>query len=296
MAVFQCSMCGGILNVKNNESTVVCEYCGTAQTLKKEQNTVKETVIFNMSANASSLLKRAFMFLEDGDWISADEYCEKVLDLEPENGQAYLGKLMAELHMRNSEELKKCKMPFDMSDNYKKAVRFGVTQLKDYSAQAKNIIDAEKAEKIYSEAKEIMDKALNSHMGMYAYLLKDAISKFESISGYRDADALQIKCKEELDNAIKANTYAKAVNQMHYKTVIGYEYAIKLFSSLNGWKDSEEKITECENELRKLKAERAQRAEENFRVRTSTEDNKSIIILAVIVLAIILTTVFFSNM
>lgn len=27
---------------------------------------------------ANPLLKRAFMFLEDGNWESADEYCEKV--------------------------------------------------------------------------------------------------------------------------------------------------------------------------------------------------------------------------
>lgn len=45
------------------------------------------------------LLKRAFMFLKDKDWKSADEYCEKVLDIDPECGKAYLGKLMAKLNI-----------------------------------------------------------------------------------------------------------------------------------------------------------------------------------------------------
>ena len=38
------------------------------------------------SATVQSLLKRAFMYLEDGEWQSADEYAEKVLDIDPEKG------------------------------------------------------------------------------------------------------------------------------------------------------------------------------------------------------------------
>ena len=59
----------------------------------------KETVVVQSaasgSANVEPLLKRASMFLEDGDWTSADEYCEKILDLDPENAQAYWVKLLA---------------------------------------------------------------------------------------------------------------------------------------------------------------------------------------------------------
>ena len=43
------------------------------------------------------------MFLEDSDWKSAVEYCEKVLDLDPECAEAYLGKLMAELHVKKKQ-------------------------------------------------------------------------------------------------------------------------------------------------------------------------------------------------
>ena len=42
------------------------------------------------NANIAALLKRAFMFLEDGDWDSANKYCEKVLDVDPENVQKNL--------------------------------------------------------------------------------------------------------------------------------------------------------------------------------------------------------------
>ena len=84
--------------------------------------------------NTAPLLKRAFMFLEDGNWQEADAYCEKVLDIDPENAQAYLGKLMVELKAGRREALKDCKEPFDGSKNYQKAVRFGDAAMKEQLA------------------------------------------------------------------------------------------------------------------------------------------------------------------
>ena len=43
-----------------------------------------------------SLLKRGQMFLEDRNWKSADEYFDKVLDIDPECAEAYVGKFCAE--------------------------------------------------------------------------------------------------------------------------------------------------------------------------------------------------------
>lgn len=61
---------------------------------------VKETVVVQSqqasSTNIAPLLKRAFMFLEDRDWESAEEYCEKVLDIAPECADAYLCKALVE--------------------------------------------------------------------------------------------------------------------------------------------------------------------------------------------------------
>lgn len=92
---------------------------------------VKETVVVNGgSANVAPLLKRVFMFLEDSNWEEADEYCEKVLDQDPENAQAYLGKLMAELKVRKPEQLADCEKPFDENSNYEKILRFGDDTLK----------------------------------------------------------------------------------------------------------------------------------------------------------------------
>lgn len=88
---------------------------------------VQQTVVQSVSGGPStdSLLKRAFLFLEDCDWQSANEYCDKVLDIDPECAEAYLGKLMAERQVSRRDNLKNCERPFDNSKNYKKIIRFG---------------------------------------------------------------------------------------------------------------------------------------------------------------------------
>ena len=65
------------------------------------------------NVDAAPLLRRSFIFLEDGNWDNADRYCEKVLDIEPECAEAYLGKLMAELHVHKQDDLKNLLIPFD---------------------------------------------------------------------------------------------------------------------------------------------------------------------------------------
>ena len=104
----------------------------TMSTAIVRETVTKETVVVQQQGNLNTtpLLKRAFMFLEDGDWLNANEYCEKVLDLDPENAEAYLGKLMAELHISTREGLKDQPEPFDTLGNYRKAMRFGDDKLK----------------------------------------------------------------------------------------------------------------------------------------------------------------------
>ena len=75
------------------------------------------------------LLKRVMLFLEDSDWNKADEYCEKVLDIDPECAEAYLGKMMINLKVTNRDKLADCKDPFDNNPNYKKILRFGNEKL-----------------------------------------------------------------------------------------------------------------------------------------------------------------------
>lgn len=67
--------------------------------LKPTQQTTPVQQAAAAGANVAPLLERAFMFLEDGNWQEADQYCEKVLDQDPKNAQAYLGKLIIDFIM-----------------------------------------------------------------------------------------------------------------------------------------------------------------------------------------------------
>ena len=131
MAVFKCKMCGGALEVQNGESVAVCEYCGTKQTVSEKEIIIKETVVVKEdNSKVRALIERAFLFLEDEEWESADEYCEKILDLEPQNAMAYLGKLCVELEICGIDGLSYEDDDFEDYLNFKKAVRFADDELK----------------------------------------------------------------------------------------------------------------------------------------------------------------------
>lgn len=105
---------------------------GIEKMLPKRAELITPSIVSEPAASPTimSLLKRVFLFLEDGDWDSADAYCEKVLDIDPENPLSYLGKLMSELRVKKQEDLMDCKTPFDDHKFYKKIVRFCDDKLK----------------------------------------------------------------------------------------------------------------------------------------------------------------------
>ncbi|MBQ3072558.1 MAG: TIR domain-containing protein [Oscillospiraceae bacterium] len=229
---------------------------------------VKETVAVSGNANTAPLLKRAFMFLEDGDWSSADEYCEKVLDIDPENAEAYLGKLMAELRVRKREQLGDIAQPFDGSGNYQKILRFGAPALvEEVKSDVKRIRDriaaeeeAERQRRLaerYAKAEEAMKKA-GTEQGY-----RIAASEFRHVPGYRDADALAKQCDEKAEECRKDAIYSRACASMVGEIDPScYEKAIGQLKTIPGWKDAEEKIALCKQKIEEIKArEEADRLE-----------------------------------
>ncbi len=87
------------------------------------------------ASNAASSLKRAKLFLEDGDWTSAELYCEKTLDADPTNGNAYLYLLMAKFKVKTLEDFRDCKEDFGEDPLYQKVIRFSGEELIDEIAE-----------------------------------------------------------------------------------------------------------------------------------------------------------------
>lgn len=219
--------------------------------------TVKETVVVGDTANVAPLLRRVIIFLEDGDWDRADDFCEQVLNQEPENAQAYLGKLMAELQVRRQEDLLNCEVPFDDSNNYCKALRFGddkiVGMLTGYIDQINERNENVRLTGIYNNAVAVMQSALSESS------FKTAEEIFRTIPGFQDSDELAEQCLERAEECRKDSIYSSACLKMAGITIIGYDNAIDLFKTIPGWKDADEKIEECRNKIEEIKAKDARR-------------------------------------
>ena len=93
----------------------------------------QQKVIIQQTAggsNAQQLLKRGYLALEDGEWNKADGFFEEALNQDAECAEAYLGKLMADLRVRERTALGNQEKPFDHNGNYQKAIRFGSETLR----------------------------------------------------------------------------------------------------------------------------------------------------------------------
>ena len=227
-------------------------------------------------AGSAPLLKRAFMFLEDGEWHEADAYCEKVLDLEPECARAYLGKLMAELHVRTQAALRDCAEPFDGNGNYKKALRFAddalAGELRGCIRYINERNENARLEGIYSGAVQEMQRAATQQ----AFLA--AAGKFDTIPDYQDAKALAETCRQKAEESRKDAIYsngkafaaqAEGEGFSYRRRIDDYEFAIKEFSKIPGWRDADELAAACQKSLEELEAQDKAEREEKERKRAA---------------------------
>ena len=221
----------------------------------------KETVVVSGgNAAVEPLLKRAFMFLEDGNWQEADTYCEKVLDQDPENAQAYLGKMMAELQVRKQAQLSDCEQSFEDNGNYLKILRFGDKKLQNaldgYISHIKNRNETARLTGIYNAVVQMMESADSE--GLY----KAAASKFRDISGFKDADELAQECLEKAEVCRKDEIYNNGCRCLGEDNIGAMNAAIQYFKSISGWKDADEKVYACQRKAEEIRAkEEADRLE-----------------------------------
>jgi len=167
---------------------------GVQKLLPKQKQEVIESAQTATVSTTAPLLKRANMFLEDHNWDKANEYFEKVLDIDPENAQAYLGKLMVELKVGYKGFLEYEVNRFDDNSNYIKAKRYGdetIRQLLDDSITS--ILERQ-----YTKALEAMSQAESSDS------FREVAALFSKLGSYRDAQAYVTKCNEQAAQAQKA--------------------------------------------------------------------------------------------
>jgi len=120
-----CPSCGAVVNNAPEGDSFYCQYCGAKIIKDKQYIEVSGNISVSGMASESSLLERGFLFLEDKDFESADSYFEKVLDINPKNSKAYIGKLLADEEKENTDELiKSYKYNLENNEYFSRAIRF----------------------------------------------------------------------------------------------------------------------------------------------------------------------------
>lgn len=271
----------------------------------EQKPVVRETVtVGSDNSRVEPLLKRAYMFLEDGDWEKADSFFEQVLNLDPENAKAYVGKLMAELHVHKQDELGNCNYPIESNNNYQKAIRFAdaglASTLKGYTENIQKRIENDRLQKIYDNA--LAKK--NSNMNRLE-VLQQAVKEFRSISGFKDADQLADQLEQRCAVLEKDRMYDEAIAMMS-GSINQCTRALEIFEQISGWKDADEKKEACRVKIAELREKEEkdrlekERLAEEARVKAEKrlENKKKLIrilriaIPASIVLCIVLVSIF----
>lgn len=273
-------------------------------TKDEPKETIKETVVVNANnSNVVPLLERVTIFLEDGKWNDANIYCEKVLDIDPKNAQAYLGKLMAELKVKSRKQLADCAQPFDNLDNYGKVIRFGDEKLenkiREYISHIKERNENNRLTETYTSAINAMNSAETEDY------FKAAARAFQSIADFRDSKEKAKECLEKAEAARKDAILADGKSKMNGEDTQAYKNAISIFKTIPDWKNSTELILQCEQKIEAIKAQEeadrleAERKAEERRIENEKAKQQYIkiakiggpILAVVIVFIIILNTV-----
>ena len=186
--------------------------------------------------DAAPLLRRAFLFCEDGEFDNADEYAEKVLDINPECAEAYVVKLLIELGIKKPSDLAECKAPISDSPDYQKAVRFATPEYREtiegYNNAIIKRIDTARKDEVYARGVELMK--------LHRY--DEAVQYFKKIPTYKDSTQKIEECKRLEKTERLDGIYSRAMQAMNLGK---FDEAVSLFASIEDYKDSKEQIKLC---------------------------------------------------
>jgi tetratricopeptide (TPR) repeat protein len=171
-----------------------------------DQKKGSDLIIGNKDRQINALLERTSLFLEEENWEKADQYAEKVLDLDPKNVTAYLYKLMVEIKVSKVENIanlgnRKAVLEIDSSDELFEKVAYSVVRngsVSINSIQKEFEIGFNRAQRIL---KALEDFAIVSH---------------EKERGPRTVlmtiEKLNLLCNKDLDKTVIKEYFRKNAN------------------------------------------------------------------------------------
>lgn len=215
----KCTNCGAVLKVDSAHDAAVCEFCKTPFIVQKainnynNINNISDSVVNIFGGNSQekeNLIKRMFMFVEEGKQAQAIEYSERVLDMDPECAEAYLCKLLVGLNVRQVSDLEKLPKPFDRNENYLKVIKYS-DELGKKVKQANNTVIKEY---VYNKAMNLTHIAVKDSTPHFVIKRnEEAIKLFESIIDWKDSRAKIDECNKKIEDIRIATEKTKARNR-----------------------------------------------------------------------------------
>ena len=214
----------------------------TSKDEAKPQPVVQQTVVSG-GATVDSLMKRARLFMEDGEFASASEYLDKVLDVNPEYAPAYAAKACVAFGLRKESGLAESTFQYEDNPDWQKALRFADPQLKatyeSYAAKVKERVTRQIRDYAYDCAIEMAvspdaDRSkLDKELAVYQSFCTHSTGK--RADGSRRADS---RAKEDTFNrAVKTNEPGE-VSESGLKT------AAEMFDAI-GDTEARERAKQC---------------------------------------------------
>ena len=208
--MINCNTC----NKSIPDDSEFCPFCGGKITHQVAENTENTYSLHLYQTDA--LLKRVFLFLEDGEFERVDEFCEHILNQEPENPRAYLAKMMAELQVKEQSALADLDEPCDNNKNYKKLIRFCDADLKNdmagYISQINTRNESTGLSKQYASIVQAMEKANTEEEFL------SVSNRFLEMGTYQDCVQLSAECIEKSVIAREEEEISRK-NRIYNKTV-----------------------------------------------------------------------------
>lgn len=152
----------------------------------------------NSNGNVSDiegLRKRAFLFLEQGDFNRAENYFERVLDKDPEDAEGYWGKLLIEYQCKTEADLEKTTTSLESSQNYQLANRFATPDQAEKYKRFENTIknNIERKRKEEQEAREAIARA------------NAALQEERALAAQANKEKIKIACNKAIKKITKTS-------------------------------------------------------------------------------------------
>ena len=219
MATIKCKMCGGTMEISENSTVAVCEYCGSQQTIPRLSDERK-----------ANLYDRANHFRRNNEFDKAQAIYEQILNEDPNDAESYWSLVLCKYGIEYVEDPSTHRMVPTVNrtqftsvfedSNYKEAIRLSdESQRAIYEEEAKAIDDIQKGILAISKNEEPFDVFI-------CYKETDE-------SGKRTRDSV---LGQDLYYELKKAGFKVFFSRITLESKLGTAYEPYIFSALNSSK------------------------------------------------------------